>query len=92
MGDRIVMISFEQAKKKTQNDVSNFQEFDLCFEYENAFVFYSGSDCEDEEPVIGGYTSPFIVWKKDGSIDFGFAAAMFDDTLGNELKKTKLNH
>ncbi len=53
MGDRVVMISFEQAKKK-------------------------------------GYTSPFIVWKKDGSIDFGFAAAMFDDTLGNELKETKL--
>ena len=84
------MISFEQAKEKAQGSVSNFQEFDLCVEYGNAFVFYSGSDCEDEEPVIGGYGSPFIVWKKDGSIDFSFAAAMFDDTLGNELKETKL--
>ena len=84
------MISFEQAKKKAQDSVSNFQEFDLCVEHDNAFVFYSGSDCEDEKPVIGGYTSPFIVWKKDGSIDFGFAAAMFDDTLGTELKETKL--
>lgn len=92
MDDRIAMISFEQAKKKAQDSVSNFQEFDLCVEYDNAFVFYSGSDCEDEEPVIGGYTSPFIVWKKDGPIDFSFAEAMFDNTLGNELKKTKLNH
>ena len=90
MDDRIVMISFEQAKKKAQNDVSNFEEFDLCVEHDNAFVFYSGSDCEDEVPVIGGYASPFIVWKKDGSIDFSFAAAMFDDTLGNELKEMKL--
>ncbi len=92
MDDRIAMISFEQAKKKAQDSVSNFQEFDLCVEYDNAFVFYSGSDCEDEESVIGGYTSPFIVWKKDGPIDFSFAEAMFDNTLGNELKKTKLNH
>lgn len=84
------MISFDQAKEKAQGSVSNFQEFDLCVEHDNAFVFYSGSDCEDEEPVIGGYGSPFIVWKKDGSIDFSFAAAMFDDTLGNELKETKL--
>lgn len=84
------MISFEQAKKKAQDSVSNFQEFDLCVEHDNAFVFYSGSDCKDEEPVIGGYTSPLIVWKKDGSIDFSFAAAMFDNTLGNELKETKL--
>ncbi len=84
------MISFEQAKEKAQGSMSNFQEFDLCVEHDNAFVFYSGSDCEDEEPVIGGYGSPFIVWKKDGSIDFSFAAAMFDDTLGNELKETKL--
>ena len=84
------MISFDQAKKNAQDSVSNFQEFDLCVEHENAFVFYSASDCEGEEPIIGGYTSPFIVWKKDGSIDFSFAAAMFDDTLGNELKETKL--
>ncbi len=84
------MISFDQAKKKAQDSVSNFQEFDLCVEHENAFVFYSGSDCKDEEPIIGGYTSPFIVWKKDGSIDFSFAAAMFHDTLGTELKEMKL--
>ena len=90
MDDREIMISFDQAKEKAQGSVSNFQEFDLCVEHDNAFVFYSGSDCEDEEPVIGGYTSPFIVWKKDGSIDFSFAAAMFDDTLGNELKEMKL--
>ena len=84
------MISFEQAKKNAQDSVSNFQEFDLCVEHDNAFVFYSGSDFEGEEPIIGGYTSSFIVWKKDGSIDFSFAAAMFDDTLGTELKETKL--
>lgn len=84
------MISFEQAKRKAQGSVSNFHEFDLCVEHDNAFVFYSGNDCENEEPVIGGCISPFIVWKKDGSIDFSFAAAMFDDTLGNELKETKL--
>ena len=84
------MISFEQAKKNAQDSVSNFHEFDLCVEHDNAFVFYSGNDCEDEEPVIGGYTSPFIVWKKDGFIDYSFAAAMFDDTLGIELKETKL--
>lgn len=84
------MISFEQAKKNAQDSVSNFQEFDLCVEHENTFVFYSGSDFENEEPVIGGCTSPFIVWKKDGSIDFSFAAAMFDDTLGTELKEMKL--
>ena len=84
------MTSFEQAKKIAQDSVSNFHEFDLCVEHDNAFVFCSGSDCEDKEPVIGGYTSPFIIWKKDGSVDFSFAAAMFDDTLGNELKETKL--
>lgn len=84
------MISFEQAKRKAQGSVSNFHEFDLCVEHDNAFVFYSGNDCENEEPVIGGCTSPFIVWKKDGFIDYSFAAAMFDDTLGIELKETKL--
>ena len=84
------MISFDQAKRKAQGSVSNFHEFDLCVEHDNAFVFYSGNDCEDEEPIIGGYTSPFIVWKKDGSIDFSFAAAMFHDTLGTELKEMKL--
>ena len=84
------MISFDQAKRKSQGSVSNFHEFDLCVEHDNAFVFYSGNDCEVEEPIIGGYTSPFIVWKKDGSIDFSFAEAMFDDTLGTELKEMKL--
>lgn len=78
-------MTLEDAIKLANEKRDDFKQFTHWEEYEHAFVFSIPGNCAD-----GGFTAPFIIWK-DGLIDYSYAEAMFDDTLGDDVAEGKLN-
>lgn len=71
------MVTLEQAREAALSYMSDKAWFNLCTEYEKAYVFSRYDDFS-----IGGYGSPCAVMKRDGEC-YMFAAVL--DELGDVL-------